>query len=83
LLPHELVPLAGLSTLYLGIGQFRNNPEPVGVKRRPRLPFDNLGEGGNAAEPDIVIRPIPWGLGDGGEESIRLSGFIVGFAPGA
>jgi len=23
------------------------------------------------------------GLGDGGEESIRLSGFIVGFAPGA
>jgi hypothetical protein len=47
------------------------------------LPFDNLGEGGNAAEPDIVIRPIPWGLGDGGEESIRLSGFMVGFAPGA
>jgi hypothetical protein len=44
------------------------------------LPLDNLG--GNAAEPDIVIRPIPWGLGDGGEESIRLSGFIVGFAPG-
>jgi hypothetical protein len=47
------------------------------------LPFDNLGEGGNAAAPDIVIRPISWGLGDGGEESIRLSGFIVGFAPGA
>jgi len=23
------------------------------------------------------------GLGDGGEESIRLLGFIVGFAPGA
>jgi hypothetical protein len=26
------------------------------------LPFDNLGEGGNAAEPDIVIRPIPGAL---------------------
>jgi hypothetical protein len=23
------------------------------------LPFDNLGEGGNAAEPEIAIRPIP------------------------
>jgi hypothetical protein len=42
-------------------------------------PFENLG--GNAAEPDIVIRPIPWGLRDGGEESIRRAGFIVGFAP--
>jgi hypothetical protein len=47
------------------------------------LPFDNLGGGGYAAEPDIVIRPILWGLGDGSEESIRLSSFIVGFAPGA
>jgi hypothetical protein len=47
------------------------------------LPVDNLGDGGNAAEPDIVIRPIPRGLGDGGEESIRLSGFIVGFVPEA
>jgi hypothetical protein len=36
-------------------------------------------EGGNAAEPDIVIRPIPWGLGDGED---LLSGFIVRFAPG-
>lgn len=26
------------------------------------LPFDNFGEGGNAAEPDIVIRPIPGAL---------------------
>ena len=52
--------------------------------RAPRaITFDKFGEGGNAAEPDIVIRPIPWGLGDGGEESIRLSDFIVGFAPGA
>src|ERR1700730_11073901 len=31
--------------------------------RAPRaLPFDNFGEGGNAAEPDIVIRPIPGAL---------------------
>jgi hypothetical protein len=37
------------------------------------LPFDNLGDGGNAAEPDMVIRPIPLGLGDGGEEFSSLA----------
>jgi hypothetical protein len=47
--------------------------EPTDVPFALGLPFDNLGEGGNAAEPDIVIR----------QESIRLSGFFVGFAPGA
>jgi hypothetical protein len=47
--------------------------EPTDVPFALSLPFDNLGEGGNAAEPDIVIR----------QETIRLSGFTVGFAPGA
>jgi hypothetical protein len=49
--------------------------------RAPRaLTFDKFGEGGNA---EYRHSTHPRGLGDGGEESIRLSGFIVGFAPGA
>jgi hypothetical protein len=54
-------------------GHKKVGSKPTDVPFALGLPFDNLGEGGNAAEPDIVTR----------QESIRLSDFTVGFAPGA
>ena len=45
------------------------------------LTLGNLGEGGNAAEPDVVD-PSP-GLGDCGEQSVAAFGLIAGFAQGA
>ena len=44
------------------------------------LPLGNLGEGGNAAEPDVVD-PSP-GLGNGGEQSVAAFGLHRWFCAG-
>jgi hypothetical protein len=44
------------------IRDHRKVGERTNVPFRPGLPFDNLGEGGDAAESDIVIRPTPGAL---------------------
>ena len=44
------------------------------------FPLRNLGEGGKAAEPDIVD-PTP-GLGDGGKQTIAALGFHRRFCAG-
>ena len=45
------------------------------------LPFGNLGEGGNAAEPDVVDPSLA--LPMAASKASRLSGFIVGFVLGS